>query len=99
MHVGHVVVHREDVFEIVLVWEDMNHPTEDHGKKGAPFGLASLFGMDGTEHAEFGVFAMVFADLVGRSAAEIGVLMPTRDAKRDPLVQLIFGCACADREH
>jgi hypothetical protein len=28
MHMGHVIVHGEDIFEVFLIWEDVNHPGE-----------------------------------------------------------------------
>ena len=47
MHVGHVVVQREDLFEVVLVWEDVEHPGEYIRVEDAPFGFAGLFSLYG----------------------------------------------------
>jgi hypothetical protein len=67
MYVGHVVVHGEDLFEVGLVGEDMDHPSEEEGLKGAPFGFAGFLGVDGPEHSELGMDGFVVLDLVFRS--------------------------------
>jgi hypothetical protein len=54
---GYVVVHREDVVQVVLVREDVDHPGKDLRKKLAAFGLAGFGGANGAEHAEFWVMA------------------------------------------
>src|ERR1700733_7111495 len=99
MHVGLVVVHGEDIFQIVFVGKHVNHPGKNHWHKGSTFGLASLFCMDRAEHAKFGVVAEVFLDFVSGGSAEVSVLMPTHNAERDTLVQLIFSRARSSREH
>jgi len=99
MHVRLVIVHGEDVLQIVFVGKHMNHPGKNHRHKRAPFGLASLFCMDRAEHTEFGVVAEVFLDFVSGGAAEVSVFMPAHHAERDTLVQLIFRRARVSREH
>jgi hypothetical protein len=42
MYVGHIVVHGEDLFEVLLVREDVEHPGEHIREEGTPFGFAGL---------------------------------------------------------
>ena len=90
MHVGYVVVHGEDGFEVVLVGEDVDHPGKKIRVKGTPFGFTGFFGVDGTEHSELGMVTLVVLDLVVRGQAEVDVPVPARDAERDALVQFGF---------
>jgi hypothetical protein len=42
MYVGHVVIHGENLLEVRLVRENVDHPREHIGVKDSPLGLASL---------------------------------------------------------
>jgi len=97
--VGDVIVHGEDVFQLVLVGEDVDHPGEDDGVECAAFRLAGFGGADGAEHAELWVLAEVLLNAIGRGAAEVNVFVPAYDAERDTVVQLIFGRLRAVGEH
>src|ERR1700733_6225032 len=99
MYVRLVVVHGEDILQIVLVGKHVNHPGKNHRKESATFGLASLFCMNRAEHAEFGVVAKGLLHFVSGGSAEVSVFMPAHHPERDPLVQLVFRRARASREH
>src|SRR3982074_735330 len=92
MHLGPAVVHGENVFEVRFVRKDVDHPGEHIGVEVSPFGFAGLFGVYGAEHAELGMSGLVVPHAFFRSPADVDVPMPARDAERDALVQLIFGC-------
>ena len=52
MKMRNVVVHGEDVFHLLFIWEDVNHPREYHGQERSSFRVAAFFRVDRTEHAE-----------------------------------------------
>src|SRR5258708_5952032 len=83
MHVGLIVVHGEDLFEVARVWEDVEHPGEQIRVEDAPFGFAGVFGLYGAEHAELGMVAQVFLDAISRCFAEVQVPGPALAAERD----------------
>lgn len=99
MHVCHVIVHREDIFEILLVWEDVNHPGEHIGVEVAACGVAGLLRSNRAEHAELRMRSKILVGLVCRSRAEIGVLVPAGDAGRNALIELLHACMHAGRVH
>jgi len=89
--VGDVVVHGENVFEVRLVGKDVDHPGEHIRVKVSAFGNASLFGIDGAEHAELGMGGLIVVYAVFRCPADVDVPMPAADAEGDALIQLILG--------
>jgi len=91
VNVGDVVVHGENVFEVRLVGKDVDHPGEHIRVKVSAFGNASLFGIDGAEHAELGMGGLIVVYAVFRCPADVDVPMPAADAEGDALVQLILG--------
>src|SRR6267143_5879432 len=99
MHVGHVVVHGENLFEVGFVRKSVDHPGEHMGVEDSPFGFADLLGVYGAEHAELGMGGLVVPYAVFRCVADVDVPMPARYAERDAPVQLIFGCVGAGRVH
>jgi hypothetical protein len=92
MHVGHIVVHGENFLEVGFVRENVDHPSEHMGVEDPPFGFAGLFCVYRAEHAELGMGGLVIAYAVFRGLAIVNVPVPARDAERDALVQLLFGC-------
>src|SRR5260370_24594690 len=86
MHVGHVVVHGENIFEIGLIGENVDHPGEQIGVEVSAFGGASLLSVDRTEHAELGMRGLVVASAVFGSKTDIRGAMPTGEAERAALV-------------
>jgi hypothetical protein len=80
MHVGDVVVHGENLFEVGLVRKNVDHPSEHIGVEDSAFGCAGLLGIYGAEHAELGMGGMVVLDAVFRGPADVDVPMPARDA-------------------
>ena len=96
---GYVVVHGEDVFQLVLVREYVDHPGEDARVKRAAFGLAGFGGAKGAEHAEFWVLAEILLHAIGRGRTEVFVHVPARNAEWNPVVQFIFGRVRWNSEH
>jgi len=91
MKMRNVVIHREDVFHVAFVGEDVNHPGEYHRQERSTFGIAGFFRVDRTEHAELRFLAEVFLRFVLRGSAKICVFVPARHAQRNALIQLVLG--------
>ncbi len=71
MHVGHVVVHGEKVFEVGFVRENVDHPAEQMRVEDASFRCAGLLRGYGAEHAKLGMVGFIVLYAVFRGLAEI----------------------------
>src|SRR5271154_1993505 len=68
----------------------MDHPSEYVRMKLSALGLTSFLGSDRTHQAELRMRTEILELPSGGRFAEIDVLMPARDAKRDSFVQLLL---------
>src|SRR5664279_18528 len=59
VNVRHVVVHGEDLFEVGLVREHMDHPAEYVRMESSARGFTCLSPGDGTEHPEIRMVALI----------------------------------------
>jgi len=70
MHVCHVIVHRENIFEVFLVREDVNHPAEHEWVEVPVFVVAGFLGFDGAEHPELRMRSEILVGFAFRSQGE-----------------------------
>src|SRR6266403_4267249 len=81
MHVGNVIVHRENFFEVRFIRKNVDHPRKHMRVESPPRCRASLFRLDRAEHAELRMRALIVLYLVCRRGAIINVPVPARDAQ------------------
>src|SRR6266478_1076408 len=80
VHVSHVVVHGENIFEVGFVRKNVDHPGEHIRVENSPFGCASLLRVYGAEHAELGMSGQIVFYAIFRGVAKNSVPIPAKRA-------------------